>query len=234
MGLCFLYDQEIAIGGAQPAMTIVDEAVAPGCPASASKKNLFSWVAPISKIEATWGAVDPNCLLAAGSGALHSGVIARLQLTAGTLSTANLFNSPSATYDCGFKTINGLQTSLHHQAIADVVELLLPVPTGQLTLQANPLRGTNAYKPILLNVNSNLTVYVKNLPIVDVLAHRDGEAIKLGSIRKSDQHFLHHYQLCLTPPTAAAGYVYFPIVECSGIPTVQSPKCPPASFAPHA
>lgn len=228
MGVCWLDGQEITIGGLIPGFTIVDGAVGT-CP-NGNNASYFSWVAPISKIDGRFGAVEPNCTLKAPDPNIPDTVGARIQLTSGQLYATDFFPSEINPLVCGFVLKSGAASPLQ-QAIADDVQLKASVVGSQVTFAAAPLQGAKVYPDLKLNVGpGDLPVAVKNLPILDLIGHRPAPAITIGQI--PDTHFEHFFRFSHNGPPPGTGYVFFPVAKCNTFELVQSPKCPPGSFSP--
>jgi hypothetical protein len=228
MGVCWLDNQEITISGLIPGFTIAGGAVGP-CP-TAGNIDSFGWVAPIPRIDSRFGAVDQACMLPVPNMSIPPAVGARLQLTSGQLSRGSFLPIGRFPLQTGFLLASGAASNLV-QAIADEVLLTAQVLDGNVTFSARSLRDSTSYPHLRLNVSADLGVWVKNIPVLDILGSRVPPTIAIGQV--VDRHFEHLFRFSSNGPAPGNGYVLLAVGTCPGVgPLVQSPKCPPASFSP--
>lgn len=235
MGLCYLKDQQIRIGAASDSLRIVENGGGSGChnPHVSGHRESFSWIAPMANISPGAGRVHRDCLAGLIDGiplpSLKSEVIARVILTEGTLKTNRLASDTGTqVVRWEFRPDAG---GGHKQALAEEVQLELPIGGDYISISATRLRGGGADPfPLVLSSAGNVTAFVANMPLDDILGVRiPGTAV---NHRDPDYDFVSLYSLCERVPTDKP--VPFPEARCqgSGGPTASNPQCPPARFDP--
>ncbi|HEV7671976.1 MAG TPA: hypothetical protein VGS22_25920 [Thermoanaerobaculia bacterium] len=199
------------------------------CP-TADNLESFGWVVPLGRIDGGLGQLDPRCL---SSRNIHPSVAARVHLNEGTLGTFS-FSSPAsrpaAVWE--FVSSDGIKAD-HRQAIADVVQLQLLVTTPSITFTFNPLRDGFGVPDLKLRPRGDedeITVFIKCMPIEDVLGFRPPQELIPGESRSRDRHFTHFFDLFQSQ--AARQLTYAPqlaLQSCSpGVvpPTIGQVHCP--------
>lgn len=228
MGLCYLHEQQIKIGSRSDSLKIIENGGGADCHKHnmAGNRESFSWIAPMNNISPGAGQIHEDCLKYGG--ALKKEVIARVILTEGTLKTNRLATDTGRqVVKWEFRPDAG---GGHRQALAEEVQLELPIDGNYISLSATRLRGGPDPFPLVLSSAGNATAWISNMPLDDILG------VRLPNMtpnhRDPDYDFVSLYGLCQRVP--ADKPIPFPESRCegSGGPTASNPQCPPARFEP--
>jgi len=228
---CDLSDQDLSIDVNNPPLSVPDGAIGTGCP-NAANRDYFSWVGPIGKMSPGSGGIDPASL---GSFPLPTTIAARIRLTVGTLTSFEFARDTSTeVVKWEFKPVSGGPTSPQQQALAEEVQLEIPI-TGNYVeftaVQNIHTRNPSPLPAMRLAVSGPVVAWIKNMPRPDIV----GRPIPtVPGLRDPDYHFDHFYDL--TP--AGGANIPFPLSgRCPDLPlqpAVGNPRCPPTQFDPNA
>jgi hypothetical protein len=240
MGFCRLNDQDLRISPMQAdALALTNGAVA-GCPIT-QRPHSLSWMAQLADLYPGLGLVDDCCLAVKD---VHPKVAARLLLTEGTLATHKIAGSETHGWvQWKFGPLGG-PLGNSQRAIAEVIELTLPVPGDRVTFNATRFRGEPQEVPPLVlkpqDANGTIVVSIMNMPIKDVKGSRPMEEIELLRTRNRDTHFDHYSRLSANDPGEGLGPIPTAVAVCAQTfddappPILGNPQCPTAAFQPHA
>ncbi|HVT61754.1 MAG TPA: hypothetical protein VHR45_25570 [Thermoanaerobaculia bacterium] len=232
MAICYLHDMDLAIGAAREDALFIENGPIGNCPIDNDHRSL-AWVAALPEIDQSAGEVHAECLAASD---VHPSVAARVRLTEGSLRTTELSGIPQSSWvRWSFQPRDGGRTIDLDRAMAEVVELEVDVPGSEVRLETARFRGSLAALPplILAPRNGQVTAWVKNMPLLDVLGKRSPEAVVVNQRRAQDAHFEHFYTLSPHDPGPGRRATPFPVGTCLAAappPFVPTPMCPPARF----
>ncbi len=229
MAAFYLRDVDLTIG--EGSKLDVKRADIDTCP---TEKNLgaFDWVIPLDRIDAALGDLNPQCL---DGRRIHPEVAARVHLVGGHLGTAT-FASPrnQSTHIWEFVPVGG-SVPTHRQAVADVVQLRLDIKGDEFELKFPRLRDALPLPNLKLVPISGeeMVVWIKCMPIEDILKLRPVQELIPGQARPRDSHFAHFFHLF--GPGHLNQHSYMPRLSqqfCEQTtfppPTLGSPPCPGA------
>jgi hypothetical protein len=209
---------------------VVKDGLVGYCPLKAVNDDYFSWVARVGKISEHLGRVDVRCL-SSDTAEVPRAVGSRVLITSGEVKVNAYFVGNSQPFIFKFKPKGDSVLSQHAQALAEEVLWDINDDTSPLTLTASSLYDGKA--PFSVVFKAPVTqVYIKNLPLADVLGTRTREPIRPYAHRKGDEHFDSLYRFCAADPGMGKGPIPFATVECVYTGNISNPRCPPAAFSP--
>jgi hypothetical protein len=232
-GICWLKGQDLEITPMRPdALEVMNGQVA-NCPLGARPHSL-SWIAQMA--DHGLGTIDGSCL---APGNVHPKVAARIRLTEGRLVTRDIAQAPERGWvQWKFGPANG-QPDGAERAIAEVIELTLPIADDSVTINATSFRnGREPLPPLVLapqNGNGRVLVTIEDMPFRDIkrLRSPEEEAVLLQQARNRDRHFEHFSRLSQNDPGEGKGPIPTAVAVCERLfdpPILGNPQCPPAGF----
>ncbi len=231
MGICRLNDQDLQISPMEESALALTNGNVAGCP-TLIRPHSLSWMAQLDELVPGLGTIDESCLAGAG---VHPAVTARIRLTEGTLVTGDIAGTSALGWvQWKFGTLNG-PLGTFQRAIAEVIELSLPILGASVTLSATRFRGGPAVPPLVLtpqNGNPQVTVWIKNMPLPDIKGTRTAEEVVLLRTRNRDIHFEHYSRLSAHDPGVGFGPIPTAVQACNHTsdPILGNPQCPTAAF----
>lgn len=229
MGLCFLDRQEVRVRGAGARPLAIEDGPVGGACIDPGNRHRFSWVAKL-------GDLDPAAARPAAkffrTPCPEPELGARLVLDGGALRVKEMVGNQDSVLKVDFRTPDaaaGAGAGARARALAEVIELRLPLDDGEpLYLDFKALGGDPAPPPLVLRpratgAGKRVRVWVKNMPLVDVLGRRPSSG-------KPDHHFAHLYSFADAPRAMPDRRIPHPEADCSGPASPTNPNCPPGRF----
>lgn len=243
----FLQDQDVSLNTTGTALSFDSDAGAgSGCHTTTNWQKI-NWLASIAGISPGSDAVRSECFNTPAQG-VHASVAARVALLHGTLRTSALAKDGSdAVLKWDFRATGHPDVGL--QALTEAVQLQAPLAAASCEITTSLLRrarserireifpgGVGQSAIIRLKATAGqVFAGIANVPFADLVRLR--EPLPTGH-RDPDAHFEHFYALSepttLGPKRIPHPRLGDPRCPASGPPSLRTPQCPPALFAPSA